>query len=380
MKEHISQVGERKIVKVPVEKISELNLNPRKNGLIEANVESLVESGGEFPPIHLAYYQTNLIVVDGYHRLEATKRLELPTIDAWITEYTSEDKLTLDAINENVVHGVRLGDYDIAMNLYDLYKKITSKKTLNSLADFLKNFKIPERRGKQLLLWSILHKEVLEDSVEVIEKESLAEEMLTAFAKKLNFDFLIGSIPEEHKVVIKKFFEKYCDSSREVLREALRAMREGREIDKDDIKAKIEEKKEALKEAEKLVAEQSSTPAMSEDTNKTSSVIEDKSYEAGESSNSTIQKLLGEKEEIIEETIEEVTKTKEPQKVETVEDMLAINISNLEMSIMKLKMYQNKKINMFTKEILDKLVKLQDVFQEVIDETNQHLVGQIDDI
>ena len=110
----ISKDRIKKVIEVKIKDISEKNFNPRKHGLLEENLKSLIESE-YFPEIHLGLINGELIVVDGYHRLEASKRLGLETIRAYITEYSKIEGLQKDAINENINHGQRLSDYDISL-------------------------------------------------------------------------------------------------------------------------------------------------------------------------------------------------------------------------------------------------------------------------
>lgn len=374
MNDFLSVGNEKKILSITLDKISEKNINPRKEGLVEENLKSLIEAGGDFPPVHLGYLNGELIVVDGYHRLEATKQLGLDKISVYITEYKSEEQIKTDAINENIVHGVRLGDYDVAMSLYELYKTITEKQPLTSLTQFLQYFKMPERRGKQLLFWSILHKTILEDAVDKVQKASLAEEILMAFSTKFSFNFLIGTVAEENKIRIKKFFEKYCDVSRETLREALKAMKEDKDIEKDDIITALQEKKEKLQEAKEVVKieaeqkkfeeefkEETSMPALKEN------VVEEKSFEETEESNSVIENLIEKKEEVVSDIKEQV------KPVDNVPDLFEKNLESLESSIMRTRMYQKKRPTLIDKKILAKIINFQDILQEIIEEANEEL-------
>ena len=124
---------ENKVIQdVLLSDISNININPRKNGLIEENVESLKEAE-VFPEIHLGLLDGQLIVVDGYHRLEASKRLGLETIKAYITDYKTIETIIRDAINENINHGQRLSDYDVAMSMYELYNKLVDAGKLTTI-------------------------------------------------------------------------------------------------------------------------------------------------------------------------------------------------------------------------------------------------------
>jgi len=164
----ISKDGIKKVIEVKIKDISEKNFNPRKHGLLEENLKSLIESE-YFPEIHLGLINGELIVVDGYHRLEASKRLGLETIRAYVTEYSKIEGLQKDAINENINHGQRLSDYDISTSIYSIYKTFIDQGKLSNLSivDFIRMFKIDERRGRSLFAWAVIHKEILEDETDL---------------------------------------------------------------------------------------------------------------------------------------------------------------------------------------------------------------------
>jgi ParB-like chromosome segregation protein Spo0J len=77
----------------------------RDAGLDEEHVQRLVEAGGNWPAILV--WETEATVLDGAHRLEAAKRLEMTTILAvgfrggWQEAY-------LEAVRRNVAHGLPL--------------------------------------------------------------------------------------------------------------------------------------------------------------------------------------------------------------------------------------------------------------------------------
>lgn len=137
----ISTINDKKICDVKLDVISdEININPRR-GLNMDNVDKLVASEGMFPEIHLGLFDGKIIIVDGYHRFAAARALELESIKAYITEYNSMEALETDAFNENVNHGERLSEYDIANWIYNMYVKAIKLAPTTSLVSFIKLIK-----------------------------------------------------------------------------------------------------------------------------------------------------------------------------------------------------------------------------------------------
>jgi ParB-like nuclease domain len=88
-------------------------LYPRKS-VSEYNVVRLanaIEAGASMPPIVLEIKTHRL--VDGWHRIEAFRRLGRKTIDAIEKQYPTEGELFADSIRLNVSHGEHLDQYCI---------------------------------------------------------------------------------------------------------------------------------------------------------------------------------------------------------------------------------------------------------------------------
>jgi hypothetical protein len=67
--------------------------------------EQAMKSGAKFPPIVLADYKGKLILVDGLHRLEATRKLGKTAIDAKILKGLTEKEIFIEAVRLNIKHG-----------------------------------------------------------------------------------------------------------------------------------------------------------------------------------------------------------------------------------------------------------------------------------
>jgi len=69
-------------------------------------------SGTKFPPITLALFHNKLVLVDGRHRLEATKKLKKETIEAEIFAGWDKKKIYVEAVIRNNHHGQKLSPFE----------------------------------------------------------------------------------------------------------------------------------------------------------------------------------------------------------------------------------------------------------------------------
>lgn len=366
---------ENKVIQdVLLSDISNININPRKNGLIEENVESLKEAE-VFPEIHLGLLDGQLIVVDGYHRLEASKRLGLETIKAYITDYKTIETIIRDAINENINHGQRLSDYDVAMSMYELYNKLVDagKLTTIKMKDFITSFKIDERRGRSLFNWVVLHKEILDDEITTVKNISFSDEY---YSMILFLNEIPGKISNEAKYKIKTFYNKYNHLSKIELRKAIALFKQGldyeieaeklkqaaKEIDTNPIK---QETKVETKEVEK-----DEIPVDESENTEREVTLKNELLTKQEPREKTKEdlvieeaKTIEEKMEVVEKLNEEITKelsnSKEKFKLDTYLDAMS-------KQVMTMLMLQSKgNLEDFTKEHINKLNDIVDRLNEL---------------
>ena len=354
--------------------ISNININPRKNGLIEENVESLKEAE-VFPEIHLGLLDGQLIVVDGYHRLEASKRLGLETIKAYITDYKTIETIIRDAINENINHGQRLSDYDVAMSMYELYNKLVDagKLTTIKMKDFITSFKIDERRGRSLFNWVVLHKEILDDEITTVKNISFSDEY---YSMILFLNEIPGKISNEAKYKIKTFYNKYNHLSKIELRKAIALFKQGldyeieaeklkqaaKEIDTNPIKQETKVETKEVEKDEVPVDESENTER--EVTLKNELLTKPEPKEKAKE-NLVIEeaKTVEEKMEVVEKLNKEITKelsnSKEKFKLDTYLDAMS-------KQVMTMLMLQSKgNLEDFTKEHINKLNDIVDRLNEL---------------
>jgi len=372
---------ENKVIQdVLLSDISNININPRKNGLIEENVESLKEAE-VFPEIHLGLLDGQLIVVDGYHRLEASKRLGLETIKAYITDYKTIETIIRDAINENINHGQRLSDYDVAMSMYELYNKLVDagKLTTIKMKDFITSFKIDERRGRSLFNWVVLHKEILDDEITTVKNISFSDEY---YSMILFLNEIPGKISNEAKYKIKTFYNKYNHLSKIELRKAIALFKQGldyeieaeklkqaaKEIDTNPIK---QEPKVETKEIEKDEIPVDESENTEREVTLKNELLTKPEQEEKAKEDLVIEeaKTVEEKMEVVEKLNEEITKelsnSKEKFKLDTYLDAMS-------KQVMTMLMLQSKgNLEDFTKEHINKL-------NDIVDRLNELTEGYYD--
>lgn len=357
---------EKKIVKVPLDVIDRgINVNPRST-LVMETVEQLVETG-DFPEIHLGYLDGKLIIVDGYHRDMAAQQLDQKEISAYITEYKTLAELKRDAFKENVNHGVKLTEFDVARWLYENFLEECKIVPSTSLSVFVKKCDARERRALTLFRWYVVHKEILEDNeIEPRGTTGEAEELYTLVTF---FKQVPGDIQESFKIKVKHFYNQYGNGTldRYELRKAIAWFKEGKDYneEKEREKRELEESAKVVEEMEKADIQawndqfEQIDPADEIDrtgnADYSSKTIED-------SHNETIANLIEENEKIQEEIKKEVVK-------DTKEDKIIVGkiIDNISKNIMSLNMLSVKKKESFEYENLISLENLIDRLVEIVE-------------
>lgn len=81
-----------------------------------------MKAGAKFPPIIVGQLDDQLIVVDGYHRYLATKKLGIEYIQGTLKKYKSMADLLVDAVAANNHHGIRYTPQDKS-HIADLLQK-----------------------------------------------------------------------------------------------------------------------------------------------------------------------------------------------------------------------------------------------------------------
>ena len=93
-------------VSVPMgEIVVDDSLQPRCDGVSDEHIEALMEAAGDWPPIVAARVDGSLLLVDGFHRFEAARRLRLETVPTSIFEPAEGTDLFSIAFQLNSRHG-----------------------------------------------------------------------------------------------------------------------------------------------------------------------------------------------------------------------------------------------------------------------------------
>ena len=83
-----------------------------------------MKAGDVFPPIALAKIKGQLILVDGWNRCIATRKMGLAEIEAEVlTDCKTYDDVYIESLRRNVTHGTSLSPYEIAVAVKQLREK-----------------------------------------------------------------------------------------------------------------------------------------------------------------------------------------------------------------------------------------------------------------
>jgi len=113
-----------------------------------------MKAGAEFPPILVGKYLDRLIVVDGYHRVGATKKLGIEFIQGILKKYDTLVDLVEDSVKANNHHGIRYTPQDKAHIARLLEEYGLTHETISELVcvpvDNLGRFTVRNINGKTL--------------------------------------------------------------------------------------------------------------------------------------------------------------------------------------------------------------------------------------
>ncbi|WP_158268018.1 ParB/RepB/Spo0J family partition protein [Bradyrhizobium sp. MOS002] len=104
---------------------------------------TIFRSGGQMPPITVANVGGTLLLVDGWHRLQALKGIGAATVEAEVFEAT-EDEAQWAAARANLMHGLPLKKSEL-LNVFrayissNLHRKRRGYKSYREIAEDLEN-------------------------------------------------------------------------------------------------------------------------------------------------------------------------------------------------------------------------------------------------
>ena len=94
--------------------VVEHDLYPRNsvNWLTVVQYQSALERGAKFPPILVATYKGQKLIVDGAHRVGAHKAAKIGKIAAVVKRNWDAGRIFSEAVKANAAHGLRFSPYD----------------------------------------------------------------------------------------------------------------------------------------------------------------------------------------------------------------------------------------------------------------------------
>jgi len=102
-----------KLIKLDdIQVIPEVYPRTKSNWMIAYDYAQSMRSGSNFPPILVASFKGNLILVDGKHRMEATKVNKEKYISGIVRKYHSMKDIYVDAVKGNSQHGYQFSPYE----------------------------------------------------------------------------------------------------------------------------------------------------------------------------------------------------------------------------------------------------------------------------
>jgi len=138
---------EQKLLKLD-EVIIDEKLYPRMgaNYFIVSRYYNAMKTGAKFPPIVVAKTARGYILIDGRHRLDATRGCKITHIQAEVRIGMTDKEIYLEAINSNMIHGkqfstqevtqiaVTLKDMDMSLNEIAVIVRIPADKLTEFVA------------------------------------------------------------------------------------------------------------------------------------------------------------------------------------------------------------------------------------------------------
>lgn len=161
----------------------------RLDWIASYNYSQKMLAGEIFPPITVAFLDGKYILIDGAHRIEATKTRKQTAISANVLSGLSRNEILEMAIKANITHGRPLSPYDVAqliVKLQDLkYDAITIsnlvKVPVEKLTSFVVARTVQNGLGESTIVKSPLKHLNTEESGRIMERvEFQGEEVLSS--------------------------------------------------------------------------------------------------------------------------------------------------------------------------------------------------------
>lgn len=188
------EISASEVVELPIEQVVfREDLYPRIKHDV-ATVQRYAENLGVLPAIEVNQHG---ILIDGFHRLTAHRKMEAPTIRAIVTETASEAEVYALAIARNATHGLQMNDSDkrsAAIRLYadgtgidkkDIARLLSvSVRSVNTYLERIDQQLLIRRKAKILEMW-LTCATVDEISEATKVSETTVKETLSSFSEDL---------------------------------------------------------------------------------------------------------------------------------------------------------------------------------------------------
>lgn len=92
-----------------------------------------MESKAKFPPIVVASFENKLIVVDGFHRLEAYKRNKETHLEVELLEGLDKHQIFIEAVKRNIGHGRQFNSQERTRIILTLEKWEVSQEKISEI-------------------------------------------------------------------------------------------------------------------------------------------------------------------------------------------------------------------------------------------------------
>lgn len=240
--EEVIKQSNESFVRVPMDAIGRIAINPRSTGLVETNLINIVKDLlkgnvekeeitedkireyidlGKVPselvdaeseievPIILGEVQgiDGLVVVDGYHREKATQITGKKEIKAKIQRFASIEDAREEAFRLNEAKGVSLNEADIAFSLYTNYIARLKKDTSVNLDAYVKKHCSKDPlKSKRLVYYAFIKTEILGEDFDLVENGHTIYEYFIAILRHKGYGYL--NTPFEFKQQIRDLIDE----------------------------------------------------------------------------------------------------------------------------------------------------------------------------
>jgi ParB-like chromosome segregation protein Spo0J len=168
-----------------IKTIPELYPRTKVDWLTAYDYSQKMRAGEVFPPITVAHYNNEYILVDGWHRIEALKILGEKYIRATVIKVKDEREIFVQAVKLNITHGRPLSPYEKALIIKRLGEMNFTKEEISQIVkiplDKIEKFVVERVRKvtvgtetKEVVLKKIISKVELPEDFDTELQESLS--------------------------------------------------------------------------------------------------------------------------------------------------------------------------------------------------------------